>query len=154
MYVSTSKKKNNVYKRVKYGFVFEPEWIIIIIKKKKSSSWSGNTDSQVKKKFCVQQSVKVMLTVFQSMIGSITIDFLEKKWNCVFYCQLCRQKSSYLLNDPCVCVCIYIRTHEGHSAFWSHYCYEKFHYDSKTAYFVLLKANIPCIMTTEFLITK
>ena len=59
-------------------------------------------DSPVNKQFRLQQSVKkAMLTVFWDMKRLISIDFLEKSAtvNCVFYCQLCRQNLSYLLND-------------------------------------------------------
>ena len=54
-------KKKNLYKWVKHGFVTAdlPEW--------------KNTDFPVKKKFLEQRSVKVMLTVFWDMKGSITI---------------------------------------------------------------------------------
>ena len=62
------------------------------------------TDFLVKKKFQPEQSVKVMRTVFWNMIGPITIDFLEKgaTVNNISYCQLLRQNSPYLLNDPCI----------------------------------------------------
>ena len=41
-----------------------------------------------------------MLTVFWDMKGSITIDFLEKDANNASNCQLFRQNSPYLLNNP------------------------------------------------------
>ena len=37
-----------------------------------------HTDSPIKQKFWVQQLVKVMLTLFWNMKGSLTMDFLEK----------------------------------------------------------------------------
>ena len=61
-----------------------------------------HTDSQVKK-FRAQLSVnKVMLTVFWDMKGPIKIDFLEKDTivNSPSFCQLLRQNSPFLLNDP------------------------------------------------------
>ena len=39
---------------------------------------SGNTDFLVKKKFWVQQTVKVMLTVFWDIKGPMTLDLFEK----------------------------------------------------------------------------
>ena len=44
-------------------------------------------------------SVKLMLTVPDDMKESITIDFLAIV-NGAFYCQLPKQNSLYLLNDP------------------------------------------------------
>ena len=61
------------------------------------------TDSPVKKKFQVQLLIKkVMLTDFWDIKGLITIDFLEKgaTVKSASYCQLSRQNSPYLFNDP------------------------------------------------------
>ena len=67
--------------------------------KKKSIEWKC-TDSQVKKKFREQYSVKkVMLTVFWDMKGLITIDFLEKvaTVNNASYCKLLSQNAPFQL---------------------------------------------------------
>ena len=56
-----------------------------------------HTDFQVKKKFCMQLSIKkVMLTEFWDIKRPITIHFLEKSAivNNISYCQLIRQNLS------------------------------------------------------------
>ena len=68
---------------------YEPEW--------------KHINSLVKTKFRVQQAVKkAMLTVFWGMKGPIIIDFFEKAAtvNNVFFCQIQKQNSPFLLNDP------------------------------------------------------
>ena len=75
-----------------------------------SMEWK-HTDTLVKKKFWVQQSVKkVMLTVFLDMKGPIIIDFLEKGAvvKSASYCQLLTQNSPYLFNGSCKYFFFYI----------------------------------------------
>ena len=91
------------------------------VEKKTSIEWKC-TDSLVKKKFQVHQSVKeAMLTVFCNMKGSIAISFLEKSAtvNTASNCFFLKQNSPYLLNDPCICanihIYIYILSSLGHT---------------------------------------
>ena len=63
------------------------------------------------KKFLAQKSVKkVILIVCQDMKGPIIFDFLEKVAivSSASYHQLLRENSPHLLNDPRVCIFIYI----------------------------------------------
>ena len=55
-------------------------WVVSYIRRGwKDNPWNGNTDSPIKKKIWVQQSIKKdMLIVFCDMKGPITIDFVEK----------------------------------------------------------------------------
>ena len=81
------------------------------------------TVSPVKKKFCVQWSVKkVMLTVFWDVKGLITFDFLENDAtaNSFSYCQLLWQNNPHLLNDPCI-YCFDYKEEETSSIYNSSY---------------------------------
>ena len=60
------------------------------------------TDSPVKKNFLGVAVSRLLLKIFKVLKRLITIDFFEKGCNCQqCFCQLCRQYSPYLLNDPC-----------------------------------------------------
>ena len=77
-------------------FTKEPET------KRQTMKWK-HTDYPLKKRFQTQRGAKkVMLTVFCNMKGPMTIDFVEKgaTLNSASHCQLFRQNSPYILNEP------------------------------------------------------